>query len=180
MNLDEFKSTWKGMDLPPKTNDEIKLMLQENRHPVLKRIRKQLTIELIGSAAFLLCYYTLFDGIDKPMFINAILIAALVVSIAHTLYGYQLAKYPDNASSLKSSLERQLQRFKLYALGSLISKTFYAAGLLLFFTYSIQLTTVKYCSLATIIVLFLTQLAFLYRIWAKRLKSLGEAVASLS
>ena len=49
MNSDELKSAWKGIAPPAKTNEEIKLMLQENRHPVLKGIRKQFTIELLDN-----------------------------------------------------------------------------------------------------------------------------------
>ena len=180
MNSDELKSAWKGIAPPAKTKEEIKLMLQENRHPVLKGIRKQLTIELLGWSAFLLCYYTMFDGATRPLSVNAILVTALVISIAHTLYGYALVKYPGNGAALTASLEKHISRIKLYAIGSLISRMCYAAGLLLFFTYSLEFTTAKYYSLAAIILVFFVQLAFLYRIWAKRLKGLSETFAGLS
>ena len=45
MELNQLKSAWQGMGGPNKNNEELRKMLQENRHPVLKGIRLQMIIE---------------------------------------------------------------------------------------------------------------------------------------
>jgi hypothetical protein len=180
MELDELKSEWNTVKPFSKTNEAILLMLQENRHPVLKAIRKQIIIELIGWSLFLVCYYTMFDGGNKPFFINIVLIFAVAFPMVHHLYGYHFNKYLIDGSNIKSSLEKYLNRMKAYASLSLISRVLFVSGLLLFFTYSIHFTASKYYLLTVIILVFLIQLFFLYRIWAKRLQELKNTINAFS
>ncbi len=67
MELDALQSIWQHSDQAPKTTTEIKTMMLERTHPVLKRIRRQLIIESIAFAFFLVTYYNFFDG-DKKHF----------------------------------------------------------------------------------------------------------------
>ena len=93
MELTELKQVWDTVEIPVKSTDDIKLMLSENNHPVLKKIRKQLTIEIIGWSVFLICYYSMFDGDHKPIWINIILVVSVLLPLIHNLLGYRLAKY---------------------------------------------------------------------------------------
>jgi len=180
MELDELKSNWNKLEIPAKTTAEMQWMLKENKHPVLKGIRKQLTIEIIVWSAFLLCYYTMFDGHRKPALINTILVTSVLFSLIHNFTGYRFAKYLVNGTTIKASLEYYLSKLKIYAMVSIVSRLLFMAGLLLFFTYKLSFTASRYMLLVGVVLVFLVQLAILYRIWAKRLTTLRTALSSLT
>ena len=46
MELDDLKSDWNRIQPNSKSEEALLLMLQENKHPVLKSIRKQIVIEV--------------------------------------------------------------------------------------------------------------------------------------
>jgi len=177
MEFNELKSTWNTVRTPTISTTEIQAMLSENRHPVLKGIRKQLTIEIIGWCIFLSCYYTLFDGNLKPLWINILLVLSVLLPLIHNLMGYRFAKYLVHGANIHESLKNYLSKVKIYAIISIISRQIYLAGLLLFFTYGLSFTTSRYVLLAVISLVFLIQLLLSGRIWAKRLKNLGNAIA---
>jgi hypothetical protein len=180
MEIDELKSVWKNIETPAKTTEEIQLMLLENKHPILKKIRKQLTLEIIIWSVFLFCYYNIFDGDKKPMAINIILISGFLLSLVHNLMGYRSTKYLLNGSTIKESLENYLSGVKSYAIISILSRVLLMTGFILFFTYGIHFNAGKYLSLAVIILIFLIQLFLLYRLWAGRLKNFRISVESLA
>ena len=176
MELHELKSTWNTVKTPTISTSEIQVMLSENKHPVLKGIRKQLTIEIIGWTIFLLCYYSMFDGNMKPLWVNILLISSVLLPVIHNLMGYRFSKFLVHGSNIQESLKNYLAKVKIYAIISIISRQIYLTGLLLFFTYGLSFNTSKYISLAVIIVIFLIQLLLSCKIWAKRLKNLGNAI----
>ena len=176
MELIDLKNAWDTAETPIKSTDNIKLMLSENRHPVLKNIKKQSTIEIIGWSIFLGCYYTMFDGYHKPLWINIILIVSVLLPLIHNLMGYWFAKYLVNGDTIRESLKNYLSKVKIYAIVSITCRFFFIIGLLVFFTYGISFNVTKFISLAIIILIFLIQLLILYRLWAKRLKRLENAI----
>src|SRR5687768_10948718 len=108
MELDQLKSTWNTPEVSSKTTKELKTMLLESRHPVLRGIRKQFAIEIAGWSVFLLCYYTMFDGDQKPVLVNLILVIAVLCSLIHNLTGYSFSKYLISGSNIRASLEHYL------------------------------------------------------------------------
>jgi len=180
MEFNELKSTWNTVKTPEISPTEIQKMLSENKHPVLKNIRRQLTIEIIGWCIFLVCYYTMFDGDKKPVWINILLVLSILLPIIHNLMGYRFAKYIVRGSNIQESLKNYLVKVKRYAAISIVSKQLYLIGLLLFFTYGLNFNTSKYISLIIIGLLFIVQLVFTYRIWAKRLAGLEKSINLLS
>lgn len=181
MEFDELRSMWKAIEPLPKTDEEIREMLKENRHPVLKSIRRQFVIEITGWVAFLTCYYTMFDGFTKPLFVNITLIIAIITPLIHNLYGYNFAKYLMDSSTIKSSLEGYLHKMKVYMVLSIVSRIIFLCGLMLFFSYNINFNTPKYFLLATVtLLLILIQTIFLYKIWSKRIADLGKTLNGLS
>jgi hypothetical protein len=175
MELDELRSAWGSVNAPAKSNEELQLMLKENKHPVLKGIRRQLIIELTCWLAFIACYYTMFDGDRKPIFLNLILIACVMFLVVHNLMGYYFSKYLVNGSSIKLSIQNYLSKVKWYASVSVFARFLYAAGLLLFFTYGIHFSRGKYNLLGVAIAVFAVNLFWLYRLWARRVKQLTTA-----
>lgn len=178
MELNELKSTWNTIETPAISTTEIQSMLSENKHPILKDIRKQLTIEIIGWSIFLVCYYTMFDGNKKPIWINTLVILSILLPLTHNFMGYRFAKYLVQGTNIYDSLKNYLSKVKVYAIISIISRQIYLMGLLLFFTYGLSFNTSKYISLTIIGLAFLIQLVIICRIWAKRLKSLENSLMS--
>lgn len=176
METDQLKLAWDAIQIPVKTNKELNSMLVESKHPVLKDIRKQLTIEIIGWSAFLLCYYTMFDGDQKPVAINILLVASMLFALIHNILGYNFSKYLINGGTIKSSLQKYLSKVKVYAVVSISSRVLLITGFLTFFTYNINFTTSKYVLLSGVIVVSLVQLGWLFRLWTKRLKALGDTI----
>ncbi|WP_140485170.1 hypothetical protein [Flavobacterium sp. GSA192] len=178
MEIDDLKSDWNAVQSIPKSEETLLLMLQENKHPVLKSIRKQIVIEVMAWSLFLMVYYSMFDGATKPFWVNLVLISTLLMPILHSIYGYHYNKYLANGSNIKVALERLYYSLKKYALIAIISRIGFVCGLLLFFSYNIHFTTAKYFLLVFIIIVFLIQLLGLYRIWRKRLSMLKSVIVT--
>ncbi len=178
MELDALKSTWKNIEAPLKTPEEIQQMLKENNHPVLKQIRKQLGIEVIGWSAFLMAYYTMFDGDQKPLLINILLVVSVASALIHNLTGYGLSRHLVAGTSVRASLQRYLMIVRTYAVISVISRVVLMAGFLLFFSYNISFNTGKSLMLSAAIILFALQLIVLCRIWLGRLRRLNNSLSA--
>lgn len=179
MELTDLRSTWNSVNTPIKTAEEIRLMLKENNHPVLKEIRKQLWIEIMGWSVFLLVYYTMFDGAQKPLLINLVLVVATLFSLLHNLLGYGLAKHLKTAGEVKKTLAHYLLKVKVYAIVSVVSRVLLWTGFLLFFTYNIRFTSSKYILLAVVLLILIVQLSLLSRMWMMRLRKLKDTVNDL-
>lgn len=181
METTDLKELWKTIPNPKKNNEQLVEMLKESNHPILKGIRKQLTLELIGFLVFLACYYTMFDGDDKPLLSNLILILAIVTPIFHNIKGYWLHQYIKDAANLKDSLNAYLKRINNYAVQAIGSRLIFAAGLMFFFTYGLNLETQKlFVASCGILVIFSLQLLFHYRIWKNRINRLKTNISALA
>ena len=176
MNEDTLRSAWHGIGANPKSNAEIRNMMHGKEHPVLKRIRKQLIIETTAFTAFLFVYYDFFDGRDKPLYANILLVASLLFVIMHNLIGYTLTRQPVTGNTIKQSLTLHLARIKNFAVISITMRVLSAVCLLLYFTSTVTFTDNKYWVLAVIICIFIVQIALLLRIWTKRISELGRTI----
>jgi hypothetical protein len=180
MELDELKSAWNSFKTPALSSEDIQKMLSENNHPVLKKIRKQLTIEITGWTIFLACYYTMFDGDNKPLWINVVLIVSILIPIMHSLMGYRFKRFFDHRLSLRDSLSNYVARVKNYAVISVITRQLYLAGFLLFFSYGSVFETANYSVMTVMGLIIFLQLLISCGIWIKRLKNLRQSLNSFS
>ncbi len=180
MDINQLKSTWKGMDEKVSITADLKQLLRENKHPVLKGIRLQMTIEILAWTIFLVLYYDGLDGHQKPLYANLLLVGAALFVLGHSLAGYFSAKNLVRAADLKQSLVRYLGVLKKYAFLSIASRVCVAICLLLFFITTIQFTTTKYILLAGIVSIFPIQAYLLSRIWKKRIEKIKLTLQGLS
>lgn len=176
MKSDALKSAWKETVPQAKPQQQLKEMMQEKKHPVLKRIKRQLTIEIIIYSIFLFVYYDLFDGAQKPFYLNLLLVASVLLIILHNLTGYSLTKHPGKGSNLIQALKDHLSKMKVYAVVSIASRVIWATFLLLFLTYVIRFDAAKYWLLGGIVLVFILQLAALSAIWFKRVRKIKESL----
>ena len=176
MEIDELKSAWNDIEIPAKKPDEIRLMLKENRHPVLKGIKRQALMETTGWLAFLICYYTMLDGGNKPLLINVLMIVCVLFPLIHNLMTYRFAKYLVQGNTISESVSNYLANVRIYACVSVAARVLFACGLLIFLTYDIKFNQARYISLGIIILIFLVQLALLGSLWHKRLSKLNAVL----
>ena len=175
-----LKAAWQGITDKSKTDTELKTMLQEKSHPVLKRIRKQLIIETVGFAAFLLVYYDFFDGDRKPLYTNVLLVMAVGFALMHNVIGYRFTKQPVKGDNIQQSLNNQLSTMKTYAIVSVLSRVLVAACLLVFFMSVISFNAEKYWMLAVVISVFVVQMGLLSRLWIGRIRQIKGAMESFA
>ncbi|MGY4385925.1 hypothetical protein ACVWYN_002973 [Pedobacter sp. UYP24] len=178
MEENELKSLWNMAAPDKKTSEEIIYMLEEKHHPVLKGIRIQITIEIVSWSAFMLCYFSAFDGAEKPGYINLILIFSVLVPLIHNIYGYRLTNQMVDSPTLLSSLKKRIKDTKIYGLRSIITRTVFTLGLMIFFSYNVNFTPSRfYLVVGAIIALTIIQVFLLSKIWSSRVKKLKEALA---
>ncbi|MEO6733870.1 MAG: hypothetical protein ABIN01_21780 [Ferruginibacter sp.] len=179
MELDQFKSAWQGMGGEHKNTAALKKMLSENKHPVLKGIRLQMIIEITAWTFFLFVYYDMFDGDRRPFYVNALLVAAVILLVMHSVMGYLSAKNIVNGNDLKQSLLNYLSKVKIYALVSVVSRVCVVICVLVFFIATIHFTPAKYLLLAGILLIIPLQVFLLVRIWGSRIKKIRAAINGL-
>ncbi|HEY9259547.1 hypothetical protein [Chitinophaga sp.] len=177
--MDPLKAAWDNTPTPSRNTAEIAAIIDQQASPVMRGIRKQLIIELLGYTAFLVVYYDFFDGDKKPFYLNALLVISLLFLLAYNVAGYTLAKNPSMGNSLLESMQRQLQRLKRYALVSVSSRILAFAGIFTFFLAGIHWNSSKYAAIGVIILGIIVQQFFLRRIWMGRIKRLSDTIAGL-
>jgi hypothetical protein len=180
MEQDILKSTWQGVTMETKGYGELQAMIKEKTHPVLKGIRKQLAIELIAFAVFLVVYYDFFDGDKKPLWANALLVTGMSFLVIYNMIGYLLTKRPLKGHNIIQSIADQINKLKTYAVVFMTSRTLAAICLLLFFSSVIPFNPVKYWILAGIVLTLMVQLGILASIWRGRLRQLQKIADSFS
>jgi hypothetical protein len=179
MEQDPLKLAWQGINITAKSNTQLQDMMQEGKHPVLKGIRKQMIIETVAYTAFLCIYYNAFDGDRKPLVVNVLLVAAMLLAIGHNIINYLLTKRRTEGNNLQQSLNAHLSQMKVHAVISVTTRLLIAVCFLLYFTSVIIFTTSKYWLLAVGIAIFIAQVALLSRIWAGRIQQMKSTISSL-
>lgn len=179
MEQDPLKAVWKGGGMNTKQVTDLKAMLKQNNHPVLKKIRKQMIIETLVFSVFGLVYYDFFDGDKKPLLLNILLAASVLLVIIHNVIGYFGARNAIKGNNIRTALENYLEDLKVFALLSILSRIFYAAGMLIFFISVITITDTKQWIVAGVIAIFVIQGGILVKLWLNRIRGIRMAVETL-
>lgn len=179
MELDDLKSDWKNLTSDTKPTEDLRQMIQENNHPVLKGIKKQLVIETALFTILLLAYYSGFDGSQKPLYANIVLVAAILLVIVHNILGYLSAQNIVAGSNLKESLKNYLTKVKRYALVSVASRVIAFICLIAFFGSTVSFSGSKHLVLLGVLLIVSVQVFFLSKIWKKRIRSLKVLLSQL-
>jgi hypothetical protein len=181
MELDDMKSYWQNTPAESsKPAAALKQMIKENRHPVLKGIRRQLVIEMAGWLVLLVVFYDFFDGHQKPLYLNLLLMGSGIFIVIHNVWGYRMARNLKTDSDLTDALSDYLIKTKTYSVVSIASRAISMTTLLMFLTDTIQFTKEKYFVLGGIILLFAVQIGLLIRLWVRRITNLRTSVHELT
>src|SRR5690554_6106105 len=88
MELHELKNLWKSDGTPHKTQEEIAVLMHAKSHPVFRSVRRQIIVEALAWAAFLLFGYSAFDANTKPLWVGLMLALPVVATLTHHLIGF--------------------------------------------------------------------------------------------
>ncbi len=177
MELNELKSVWKHPEAGSKNNEELRQMLVQAKIPVLRQIQRQTIVESFALGVFLVCYYSMFDGQQKTLMVNLLLVAVGIMTIVHSIYGYILVNTPDGKScNLLASLQRREKQIRYFALLSVALRTVFAIALIIFFTENPVLNTARSIALIFVILVFALQMTMIMQIWIGRLKKIRKII----
>lgn len=176
MELEDLKSDWQHADVPFRNDADILKMTQIKNHPSVKKIRTKLMVEIIGFVLFLTVYYDWFDGDQKPLYANVLLVSSLLLYIVNDVIGYVSIVKGINELNLKASLGRYLARIRRLSVYSLICSLLYNLSFLLFFSSVIHFTKEKSFLLLFLVIVLFQMLFVSQRIWNKWIKSLEQQV----
>lgn len=179
MENDSLKSAWRRMATEDKSHMELKTIIKERSHFFLKRIRRQFVIETIAMVIFLIVYYDFFDGDQKPLYVNILLVAALLFMIIHNIVGYMQMRLRFRGENIEKLLNDRLHKMKVHAITSGILRLLMVCSFLLFFLSVIKFTQGKYWIFTAVILVFLVQIAVFIQIWRVRIRRMKETINNL-
>lgn len=174
MDFDKLKADWQNQSTSNLNVEQIQELVRAGKHPGLARSRKVLFIESVAWAAFLLLFYDAFDGHEKPWWLNALLVVAFALLLAHHLVGIRLLSKRKANESLASSLAVYRGQLQQFIRLNLIGRVMAMITLLLFFLYGVEWNTKRYIISAGFLGVMAIQFYILSRFWRERLGSLDQ------
>ena len=177
MELNELKSGWKNAGGRLKSEEDLEKMTKMVNHPVVKRIKTRLTIQIVVLLLFLFIYYDWFDGDKKPFYANLALIAGLVLYVINDIIGYISLTRPVGNTNLKQSVMNYLTRVKRLSFFSLLATLLYSISIVAFFTSTIVFTKEKWLLLLFSTVVIFQLIIYSSKLWAQWIKKLNQQKA---
>ncbi|MFS4455299.1 hypothetical protein [Maribacter sp. 2304DJ31-5] len=173
MDLQNLKTSWNKINYSPKNELELEKMTAIKNHPVLKKIKIKLIIETLSISLFLMLYYSGFDGVEKPIYANVLLILGAIAYILNGVLSFQTIQKPIQGDSLKNSIKNYFNKIKNVSKISLGISIFYVSCLLLFFSSTINFNSEKKWILLFGIIVLIQAFFWSSRIWKSWLKKLA-------
>jgi phosphotransferase system glucose/maltose/N-acetylglucosamine-specific IIC component len=180
MELNDLKSGWQNAGGAFKSQEDLQRMIKVTNHPSLKKIRTKLIAEIIGLTMFLFIYYDWFDGDQKPLYANLLLLAALLLYICNDVIGYISISIPTMNQNLRLSLQQYLTRIKRLSIFSLIITVLYSTAILIFFSPVIHFTKEKAFILLGCIVVLCQMILISYKTWGKWIRNLKQVISDFN
>jgi len=179
MDLQSLKAGWNKMNYTAKNEKELEKMTAVKNHPVLKRIKTKLVVETLAVSLFLMLYYNGFDGAEKPIFANVLLIFGAAAYILNGVLSFQTIQKPIQGDSLNHSIKNYFNKIKTISKISIGISIFYSCCLLLFFGSTINFNTEKKWILLFFIIVLIQAFFWSSRIWRSWLKKLTIQIKHL-
>lgn len=180
MDFDSLKSNWKNTGDGIKDQKELLMMTKMKNHDNLKRIKIKLIIEAVLVTFFLAVYYEAFDGDNKPLWSNLLLIIATCSYLLVRYIGWIVLRNPINGENIKTSLIVFQNKLHKTAYFNLITSFLFGVTLITFFVSSIDLTEMKYFMVIGMVLTLIVFVYFSSRLWFKRVKRISNALKGLN
>ncbi len=176
MDLDDLKSTWKNAGSHDLQKNELLRLTQINNHATLRGMRYKLIIEIVVFTGFLALYYDAFDGDQKPVYANVMLVLSLVAFITGNVAAYYFTKNPIQGNNIKASLETRLLILRRIVRFWVVSSIIYSVSLLVFLSSSITFTNTKYGIILTLAIIAAIALYASFQKWKDKLQHFKKLV----
>lgn len=180
MDLENLKSDYKKQGLEDlKTAENLNRMKQSGNHPVLRSIKKQLIFESIIWAVILVVYYDFFDGQQKSILWNLLLVISILSVLIHNVLGYILVKNPIFGDSIKESLLKYLAKIKTFSFISIVSRVLAVTILLGFLTSNSEWGFNKILLFGGMMLITISsQIYLLRKVWKKRIALIENTLST--
>jgi hypothetical protein len=173
MEFENLKSNWKKAGVGKKDQKELLMMTKIKNHPDIKRIRIKFIIETFLIIVFLAVYYDGFDGANKPLWANLLLIAATTSYIIVRFVGWLVLRNPIKGDSLKTSLITFQNKLQRMAISVLLTSFLFGSAIILFFASSIDFTKGKYFMVVGMVLSLILLVYLSSRNWFKRVEGIN-------
>lgn len=180
MELDDLKGSWQQAGSSDKNNAELKKMTRVTGHPKLKRIRAKLIIETGLLIAFLFTYQDAFDGSEKPLWANVVLITFALLYILNDLAGYWLVMKRVKGATIVDSLVALISILEKLSVFSIVSSILFGLSLMLFFSSDLVFDDNKYMILAGMVVTLLAMSYGAYQRWKNQVRHFSALLHEFS
>ncbi len=175
MNLEELKATWEKAGATKRSQQELRLMTEVKHHPQLKQVRRKLLVESGLLIFFLLVYYDMLDGRDKPLWVNTLLVLSILLFITNDVLGYRSLLNPLQGNNIVNSLHTLHTRLKRLFLLSMSTSISFTVSLLAFFLTGSPPTPTKYLLLLGMVITFSIMTYLSARNWQSRIDHINSA-----
>lgn len=176
MELNDLKSVWQNAGGRLKSEEDLEKMTKIMNHPVIKRVKTKLVIQIVLLLFFLVVYYDWFDGDKKPAYANGALVTGLFLYILNDIIGYFSLVKPVGEANLKRSARAYLIRVKRLSLFSILVTLLYSSLIIIFFTSTIHFTKEKALILMFGIIVMVQLITFSYKLWSQWIKKLNQQI----
>jgi len=180
MELNDLKSVWKNAGGQLKSEEDLEKMTKIMNHPVIKRVKTKLAIQIALLVVFGFVYYDWFDGVRKPFYANAALITGLVLYVLNDIVGYISLTRPVGNTHLRQSVGDYLKRVKRLSLFSLIATLLYGSLIIVFFASAIHFTKEKALTLMFCLIIMIQLILLSSKLWARWIKKLNRQIADFN
>lgn len=176
MEIDDLKSDWKNAGKNVIEEDGLKRMTSINHHPTLKKIRRELLINTLILVGFLAVYYDAFDGQNKPIWLNMLLVTSACLYTINNFIGYLMIKNPVKAGNILVSIRKQVLLLRRLSITTLLSSVLYSITFIAFFSITIEFSPAKYIILAVMVIIFVVTRYFSYKRWIDQINHFGQVL----
>ena len=171
--MDNLKSTWKEAGIKKKNQKDLLRMANITNHSSFRGVRNKFIVEGVVLTTFLGLYY---DGFAKPLWANALLVAALCAYVGVRVAGWLLLNSPVERGSLRESLSRFRQKLKRMAVLVVGTSFFLGGAIILFFATGTDLKGNKMLVLAGMVLALLVLVSLSGQRWRTRIASIGSVL----
>lgn len=175
-----MKDLWNASQTEHTNMETLKNMVAEKSHPVLKKIKRQLLVEIVAWIVIICVYHNAFDGDKRPGAINLVFVIGFLQAIAYNLSSYLGARNLIQGVNLSASIKEYTKKLKKFQWAAVCSRAVLMAAIITFFCYGLEIDTKRLISIAVIAVLFGIQLVLISLSWNKRIKKLTGIAAALT
>jgi hypothetical protein len=156
------------------------MMTKISRHPVLKKLRLKFVIEASLLFIFLVFYNDGFDGAEKPLWANIVLIAGALLFIGNDVAGYFMFQKPVMGKDIGTSLKKFSRNLKRLAISSVSSAFLFGCAMIIFFSTVIDFTPIKLTLMAGMFLAMMVGLYLSYKNWSRRIGDLNGVIEQLN